>query len=539
MMRTTFFAALGLIITVMGGVLAFVVLRAGGASLAVVDPDATVDTPVAVIVVPTTATNTLSTVTAVVQPTAAQSTNVPAATTTGAPTPPSATTIAVVNSDVRYVLARTDLNIRGGPGTNYHVVGWLARGQTAGVTGTSSDGGWWRVVCPDGSTGSCWVTASTQYTQATSAPGSTPMATSEPTTCTDRAALIADVTVPDGTQFPLNSGFNKIWRIKNTGTCPWDGRYRLVHAGGHLLGAVSPYFPLRDTVFPGHSTDLVINMVSPDSPDTYQSDWKLQNPEGQFFGVGSNNAPFWVKIAVVSTSTTISGVVYEDFNENGVFDGDEPLVGDREIRLFAGTACHVRQNLIATARSGNNGRYTFSGNYSGSYCVGLATDNALDDVAGVTVTAGQALQNVNLRSPLPSGSISGYLWNDYCLVDASGKISNGVCVPDGSGSYRADGAIQPEETCMAGAVIALQAGTCADNHNPYAADQTGNDGRYFFGDLGPGTYCVSVDINLPENETLLPGDWTFPAPGINHHQVTLGLNENAYPVNFGWDYQLK
>lgn len=116
---------------------------------------------------------------------------------------------------VRYVLARSDLNIRGGPGTEYRVVGWLARGQTAAVTGIGSDGGWWRVVCPDGSSGSCWVTASTQYTQTTTTPGSTPAATSEPSACIDKATLIADVTVPDGTQFPPNSGFNKIWRIKN------------------------------------------------------------------------------------------------------------------------------------------------------------------------------------------------------------------------------------------------------------------------------------------------------------------------------------
>lgn len=535
MTRTIFFVVLGVIATVAVGVLAFAVLQAGLGSITI-DQNGPMSTPLITTVAPATATSSLPAVTASLEATATQPAAAPATATPTVPALPTATTVAVVNTEVRYLLARTDVNIRGGPGTAYHVVGWLARGQTAGVTGISSDGDWWRVLCTDGSTGSCWVTAGTQYTQATSSPGITPP---PPAACTDRATLIADVTVPDGTQFPPNKGFNKFWQIKNTGTCTWDGRYRLVHAGGHLLSAVSSYFPLRDTFLPGQTVDLVVNMVSPDARGTYQSDWKLQNPNGQFFGVGRNNGPFWVRVVVVSATTTISGVVYEDANENGVYDGDEPLVGNREIRLFAGPACHVQQNPIATTRSGSNGRYTLGGDYRGSYCVGLAGDDGLDDVIGVTVTAGQALENVNLRAPLPSGSIGGYLWNDYCLVDESGNVVDGNCVPDGSGGYRADGAIQPEETYISGAVIALQAGVCAGNRNPYTVTETSSDGRYFFGGLGPGTYCVSVDMTLPENEALLPGDWSFPAPGINYHQIALEPNENAYPVNFGWDYELE
>ena len=41
--------------------------------------------------------------------------------------------------------ARTDLNVRGGPGTLYPVLGLLRAGQAAEITGISPDGGWWQI----------------------------------------------------------------------------------------------------------------------------------------------------------------------------------------------------------------------------------------------------------------------------------------------------------------------------------------------------------------------------------------------------------
>ncbi|MDX1409328.1 MAG: NBR1-Ig-like domain-containing protein, partial [Saprospiraceae bacterium] len=395
-------------------------------------------------------------------------------------------TMTVVNTSVQYVMAQTDLNIRSGPGTNYQVIGWLAEGQIAKVTGISSDSGWWRVICPDDTVGSCWLSAHTRYSQPTSAPGS-------PSACTDAATFVSDVTVSDGTVLPPGTGFNKTWRIRNSGTCTWNTSYKMVHTGGPLLDAVSTFFPLRDSVAPGQSIDLTINMVSPTTPGNYQSDWKLQNAQGQVFGVGTNrNTPFWVKITVAnpqtgsngsisgfawqdkdrdnivdanemlpnvtitlatgaecrtivhttqtdgngrfvfanlvanayclfgtdgsttvsqsnlvlgqnqqisnisvswppvwSQPTTISGFVYHDLNQNGSYDGGETLVTGRDVWLIPGTACQVRQNAAAVTYSGIDGRYTFSGSFNGSYCVGLTGGSGLDDVIGISVNNGQ------------------------------------------------------------------------------------------------------------------------------------------------------
>jgi uncharacterized protein YraI len=67
-------------------------------------------------------------------------------------------------TSVKYVLAKEDVRMRSGPGTQFAVIGFVAAGQTARVTGVSADGNWWRVICPDGSTGSCWVSSARNLT---------------------------------------------------------------------------------------------------------------------------------------------------------------------------------------------------------------------------------------------------------------------------------------------------------------------------------------------------------------------------------------
>lgn len=451
------------------------------------------------------------------------------------------TVVQVDSTSVQYVQALTDVNIRSGPGTNYSVVGWVTGGQTAKVTGINSATGWWRVICPDGSTGSCWVTGAAQYTKATNSPVTQPPPTATSTACTNSAALVSDISVPDGTQFLPSTGFNKTWRIKNTGTCTWDTSYKLVHAGGNLLGAVSAYFPLRENVLPGQSIDLTVNMVSPTTPDTYQSDWKLQSAQGQIFGVGSSGSPFWAKIVVsAGPATTISGLIYQDWNQNGVYDNGEPLVASREVWLVPGTACHVRQDAVAIAYSGADGRYTLSGSFNGSFCVGVVGNGGLDDVASVAVAAGQTLTDIHLKSAVPNMSISGYVWNDYCLADSTGSTFEGSCVADGSGSYRADGMIEPTETYIGGVTVLLRLGSCASDSAVPVFAVTDYNGKYVFNNLTPGTYCVYINATAPENVApLLPGSWTFPFNGIWYHEIVLQAGASAFPVNFGWDYQLK
>ncbi len=109
---------------------------------------------------------------------------------------------------------------------------------------------------------------------------------------------------------------------------------------------------------------------------------------------------------------------------------------------------------------------------------------------------------------------------------------------DGAGGYRADGMIQPTEANISGVTVLLQSGSCGTGNSVAVSTVTDINGRYVFSSLLPGTYCVLVEATSPANQNiLLPGFWTFPSLNIWYQQLTLVVGENAYSVNFGWDYQ--
>ena len=76
----------------------------------------------------------------------------------------------VLETDVQYVLALEEVPMYSGPADTYDLIGGVFDGQIALVTGVSADGGWWRVICPDETVGSCWVSADPQLTHPTTPP---------------------------------------------------------------------------------------------------------------------------------------------------------------------------------------------------------------------------------------------------------------------------------------------------------------------------------------------------------------------------------
>ncbi|NCP87904.1 hypothetical protein GW781_07970 [bacterium] len=136
----------------------------------------------------------------------------------------------------------------------------------------------------------------------TSTPG-TVTVTPTPNTSCDRASFVADVTVPDGTNYPPSTAFLKTWRIKNVGTCTWNASYSLVfQSGDKMNGPDVTAFP--GSVAPGQMVDLSANLTSPASNGTYRGYWILKNATGQIFGIGAGyNKPFWVDIQVSSLAS--------------------------------------------------------------------------------------------------------------------------------------------------------------------------------------------------------------------------------------------
>ena len=128
----------------------------------------------------------------------------------------------------------------------------------------------------------------------------------------DRAQFITDVTVPDGTIFTSGAVFTKTWRLKNIGSCKWTTSYALVFDTGDKLGGPTSV-NLPNSVAPGQTVDISINLTAPSSAGHYIGYWKFKNASGVLFGIGSTgNKSWWVEINVSGGG---AGVAY-DFAAN-------------------------------------------------------------------------------------------------------------------------------------------------------------------------------------------------------------------------------
>lgn len=145
--------------------------------------------------------------------------------------------------------------------------------------------------------------------QVTAAPTSTVSPLVTPATSTpipapcDWASLVDDISIPDGSLLLPGQAFTKTWRLKNIGTCTWSPEYSIVFVEGSSLGAPASV-KINNTVAPGGTVDVSVQMVAPNAAGSYTSNWMLKNASGGTFGLGSSaTAHFWVKIQVNALAT--------------------------------------------------------------------------------------------------------------------------------------------------------------------------------------------------------------------------------------------
>lgn len=98
----------------------------------------------------------------------------------------------------------------------------------------------------------------------------------------DQALYVADVTVPDSTQFSPGEAFTKTWRLSNTGTSTWTTAYSFVFIGGAQMSSVNSV-PLTQEVAPGGTVEISVNMVAPTSGGSYRGFWEMRNADGELF----------------------------------------------------------------------------------------------------------------------------------------------------------------------------------------------------------------------------------------------------------------
>ena len=100
--------------------------------------------------------------------------------------------------------------------------------------------------------------------------------------CIPSARFVEDVTVPDDSLYNGGVNFTKTWRMRNDGECTWEPGTTWTWISGDLIGAQSPVEV--ELAQPGRIVDVSVDMVAPLSPGTYRSYWRLQRPDGEFFG---------------------------------------------------------------------------------------------------------------------------------------------------------------------------------------------------------------------------------------------------------------
>ncbi len=129
---------------------------------------------------------------------------------------------------------------------------------------------------------------------------STPFAPDNPADCTNKAAFISDVTIPDNTNINAGAAFTKTWRVQNAGTCIWWSGYTLTHYSEEAMSAPASV-PLPVTN-PGETADISVDLVAPSVPGTYRGNFVIENPDGLIMQI-DNDSRLWLIIDVGAAPT--------------------------------------------------------------------------------------------------------------------------------------------------------------------------------------------------------------------------------------------
>ena len=98
---------------------------------------------------------------------------------------------------------------------------------------------------------------------------------------TPEVAFVADITVPDGSDFEPREKFTKTWRLLNAGASTWTTAYALVFIDGERMDSPDRV-NLPEDVPPGETVDVSVDMSAPAEAGRYRGYWKLLSPNGKF-----------------------------------------------------------------------------------------------------------------------------------------------------------------------------------------------------------------------------------------------------------------
>ena len=230
-------------------------------------------------------------------------------------------------------------------------------------------------------------------------PTAIPGPTATPAGCYDYMTFVSDVKVPDGTKMQPGQDFDKVWRVRNTGTCEWTTGYQLVFVQGSQMGG-SPS-PINSTVKPGDTVDIIIDQTAPNDPGDYAGIWQMINKDRTPFG-----ERIWVKITVpgqakptspAATATPVPDPIIDflTVSDDTVNQGDLLIVSWSFSGVDLASATLTRTNpdgsetpLMGGADVAPQDQYEdlmmTAGNYT--YTLNVSTESAGSETATVQIT---------------------------------------------------------------------------------------------------------------------------------------------------------
>jgi hypothetical protein len=228
----------------------------------------------------------------------------------------------------------------------------------------------------------------------------------------NNAAFVSDVTIPDGQQLAPGATFTKTWRLQNTGTCAWNGNYKVTFVSGDGMSGVTAN--INKTVAVNATVDISVTLVAPATPKTYVGYWRMATDAGQPFGTS-----FYVQIAVGGTPVTGTpgtSVPTATATFGAVGCNNAAFVAD--LTTPDGTKIKAGDTFTKTWRIKNTGTCAWNANYKFTFIGGdlMGSDTTkIRRTVGVNATTDLSLDFVAPNAP---GTYTGY-WR---MASDSGEL---------------------------------------------------------------------------------------------------------------------
>ncbi len=197
----------------------------------------------------------------------------------------------------------------------------------------------------------------------------------------DEAWYVEDITVPDKTVMEPAQNFNKVWRLRNTGTTTWKDGYKLAYVKDDQMGGPNdtplPSVPVQ----PGQLTNAEVRLTAPSQAGLRLGTWQLKNRDNQTF-------PQELSVIV-------------DVKTAQAFD-QAAFVAD--VTVPDGTVIQPGESFVKTWRLRNSGTTT----WTTAYTLRFVSDNRMNGPASVSlprkVAPGEIVEvSVTLTAPPEAG----------------------------------------------------------------------------------------------------------------------------------------